>query len=78
MKIRRLFTPFLFFAFVIPLWGQVQPDSEVHSLLESASHALEHWRELAPKVHCEDATQTQFRDACKLDVLTVGERVQEA
>ncbi len=78
MGLRRLFTPFLFFAFVIPLCGQVQLHSEVQSLLESASHALDRWHQLAPKVHCEDATQTQFRDACKLDVLTVGQRVQEA
>jgi hypothetical protein len=78
MKLHRLFPAFALFAFTIPVCGQAQPLSEVDSLLNAASKALDHWQQLAPDIHCEDATQPQFRDACKINVLAMGERVQEA
>ena len=78
MKLRRLFAPFLLFVFVIPLCGQVQSRSEVDSLLEAANKALGHYQQLAPGIHCEEATKTEFRDACKIGLETLEERVQEA
>jgi hypothetical protein len=78
MKLRRLSAPFLLFAFVIPLCGQVQSRSEVDSLLEVANKALDRYQQLAPGIHCEDATKTEFRDVCKNGLETLEERVQEA
>jgi len=78
MKLRRLFSPFLLFAFVIPLCGQIQSRSEVDSLLEAANKALDHYQHLAPGIHCDEATKTEFRDACKLGLATLEERVEEA
>lgn len=78
MKLRRLYAPFLLFAFVMPLCGQVQSRSEVDSLLEAANKALDHYEHLAPGIHCDEATKTEFRDACKIGLETLEERVQEA
>ena len=78
MKSHRLFPAFLLLAFATPVCAQVQSPSEVDSLLKAASKALDHWQQLAPDIRCEDATQTQFRDACTTNVQTMGERVQEA
>jgi len=78
MKLHRLFPALLLSAFMIPVCGQARPLIEVDSLLNAASKALDHWQQLAPDIHCEDATQTQFRDACKIDVLAMEERVQQA
>ena len=66
MELRRLFAPFLLFVFVIPLCGQVQSRAEVDSLLEAANKALDHYQHLAPSIHCEEATKTEFRDVCKI------------
>ena len=71
MKLHRLLPALLLSAFTIPVCGQARPLSEVDSLLNAASKALDHWQQLAPDIHCEDATQTQFRDACKIDVLAM-------
>ena len=78
MKLHRLFSVFLLFAFAIPVCGQVLPPHEVDSLLQAANKALDHWQRLAPEIHCEDATQPQLREDCKTNVLGMGERVQEA
>jgi hypothetical protein len=78
MKLRRLFTPFLLFAFVIPLCAQVQSRSEIDSLLQAANKALDHYQQLAPGIHCEEATKAEFRDTCKIGLETLEERVQEA
>jgi hypothetical protein len=78
MELRRLFAPFLLFAFVIPVCGQVQSRAEVDSLLEAANKALDHYEHLAPSVHCEEVTKTEFRDVCKIGLETLEERVQEA
>ena len=77
MKSHRLFPAFLVFAFAIPIWGQVRP-GEVDSLLKGASNALDHWRQLASGIHCEEAAQQDFRDACKIDLETMKGRVQES
>lgn len=78
MKLGRLLTPFLLFVFVIPVDAQVQLRSEIDSLLEAASKALDHYQQLAPGIHCEEATKTEFRDACKIGLETLESRVQEA
>jgi hypothetical protein len=78
MKLRRLFAPFLLFAFANPLCGQVQSRSEVDSLLQASNKALDHYQHLAPGIHCDEATKTEFRDACKIGLETLQERVQEA
>ncbi len=78
MKLRRLFAPFLLFAFVMPACGQVQSRSEVDSLLEAANKALDHYQHLAPSIHCDEATKMEFRDACKIELETLEERVEEA
>lgn len=69
---------FLLFAFAVPICGQVQQPHEIDSLLKAASKALDHWQQLAPNIHCAEATQTEFRKACEISVRTMGERVQEA
>jgi hypothetical protein len=73
-----LFLACLLFAFAIPVRSQVQRLPEVDSLLNAASKALDHWQELAPEIHCDNATQTQLREDCRTNVLSMGERVQEA
>ena len=78
MKLKRLIPVLIVLASSIPVYSQVQQPHEVDSLLKAASKALDHWQQLAPNIHCEDATQTEFRDACKINVQTVGERIQEA
>jgi hypothetical protein len=77
MRPSQLFLPFLLFALAIPLWGQAQPRSEVNSLLEAANKALDHYQRIAPSIHCEEATTAAFRDACKIVLATMAERVQE-
>ena len=72
----KLFPVFLFFAISVPLFAQVQADSD--SLLRGASNALDHYQRLAPSFHCESAQKTEFRNACAAAVQTLGERVQEA
>jgi hypothetical protein len=78
MKLRRLLAPFLLFALAIPVCGQVQPRSDVDTLLERANGALDHYRQIAPSIHCEEAVRTEFRDACKMVLESLEERVQEA
>jgi hypothetical protein len=78
MKLRRLTLASLLFVSAIPICAQTQSLSEVDSLLQGASKALDRWQQLAPGIHCEDATQIQLRDDCKNNVLSMGERVQEA
>jgi hypothetical protein len=77
----RLYGPFpalLLFAFAIPIYGEVQPRPDIDSLLNAASKALERYQQVAPSIHCEDATKVELRDACKITVEGLGIRVQEA
>lgn len=78
MKLRRVLPAILLFVFGIPVCAQVLPPHEVDSLLTAASNALDHWQQLAPQIHCEDAIQSQLREDCKTNVLGMGERVQDA
>jgi hypothetical protein len=78
MKIHRLFFAFFLLASPVCMWGQVQPPREVNSLLEASTAALNHWQQIASRIHCEDATQPDVRGACNIDVQAIGERVQEA
>lgn len=74
----RLFPALLLFAFVIPVCGQAQPRSEVDSLLQAATKALDHYQQLSPAIHCEEATTTEFRYDCKITLEDLRTRVQEA
>jgi hypothetical protein len=78
VRLHRLLASFLLLGFAIPIYGQVQPQSEVESLLRAASKALDHYQKLAPGIHCEEATSKEFRDTCKLTLETLAERTQEA
>jgi hypothetical protein len=74
MKLHRLFPVLLVFALAVRVHGQAPVDP----LLRAASKSLDHYQQLAPGIHCEDATKTEFRDACKIALETLGTRVQEA
>jgi hypothetical protein len=78
MKLRRLLPTLFVFAFVIPVRGQVRSRSEVDSLLKAAIAALDHYQQIAPGIHCEEATKAEFRDACKIALEGLEERVQES
>lgn len=79
MKPHRLLPGLLLFAFTIPITGQVQSRPAVDSLLKAASNALDRYQQqLAPAVHCDEATATDFRDACKIGLKMLGDRVWEA
>jgi hypothetical protein len=78
MKLHLLFAAFLALVSAVPLCGQGQPQSEVESLLRAASTALDHYQQLAPSIHCEEATTAELRDACKNTLGTLADRVPEA
>jgi hypothetical protein len=78
MRLHRLLAAFLVLGFAIPVCGQVQPQSEVDSLLRAASKALDHYQQLASGIHCTEAMSAEFRDACKVTLETLSERTQEA
>jgi hypothetical protein len=78
MGLKRLIPLLLAFASSILICAQVQEPHEVDSLLKAVSKALDHWQQLAPEIHCNDAKQSDFRKACELNVQTMGERVQKA
>jgi hypothetical protein len=75
MKLHRLFPVLLVFALAVPADGR----EPVGPLLQAASKALDQYQQnLAPGFHCEDATTTESREACKITLETLGARVQEA
>ncbi len=78
MKLRQRFPALLLIALAIPIYGQVQPQPDIDSLLKAASKALDHYQQLAPGIRCEDATKVELRDACKIGLEDLGTRVQEA
>lgn len=47
-------------------------------MLEAANKALDHYQELAPGIHYEEATKTELRAAGKIGLETLEERVREA
>jgi hypothetical protein len=78
MKLHQRFFALLLFALAIPIYGQVQPQPDIDSLLKAANKALDHYHQVAPGIHCEQATTAEFRDARKITVEGLGTRVQEA
>jgi len=65
-------------ASAVPLCAQAQPQSEVESLLKAAGTALDRYQQLAPGIHCEEATTVELREACKNTLATLADRVPEA
>jgi hypothetical protein len=78
MNLHRLFPVLLVFAFAVPIHGQVRPQARVDSLLQAASDALDHYQQLAPAIHCEDATEKTLRDSCKIVLEMLARDVQDA
>jgi hypothetical protein len=78
MKTHRLFPTLLLFACAVPLHGQVRRQAQFDSLLRGASDALDRYEQLAPGIHCEDATEKALRDSCKTVLETLGSDVREA
>jgi hypothetical protein len=74
MKPHLLFAVSLIFALAIPAHGR----EPIDPLLQAASKALDHYQELAPGIHCEDATTRDLRDDCKIALDDLKSRVQEA
>jgi len=74
MKPHLLFAVSLMFALAIPAHGR----EPIDPLLQAASKALDHYQQLAPGIHCEDATTKALRDACKISLDDLKSRVQEA
>jgi hypothetical protein len=58
MKLHRLFPVLLVFVLAVPAHGR----EPIDPLLQAAGKALDHYQQLAPGIHCEDATTTEFRD----------------
>jgi hypothetical protein len=77
MKSHQLF-PLLLFVFAFPCHGQVQPQPWEGSLLLAVSDALDHYDQLAPDIHCEDATEKTLRDSCKIVLEMLGKDVKDA
>lgn len=74
MKPHLLFAVSLMFALAIPAHGR----EPVDPLLQAASNALHHYQQLAPGIHCQDATTKDLRDDCKVALDDLKTRVQEA
>jgi hypothetical protein len=74
MKPHLPFAAWLMFTLAIPAHGR----EPIDPLLQAASKALDHYQQLAPGIHCEDATTKEFRDACKIALDDLKSRVQEA
>ena len=74
MKPRLLFALSLMFALTIPAHGR----ESIDPLLQAASKALDHYQQLAPGIHCEDATTKGRRDDCKIALDDLKSRVLEA
>ena len=74
MKPHLLFAVSLMFALAIPAHGR----EPIDPLLEAASKALDHYQQLAPGIHCEDATTKGLRDDCKIALDDLKSRVQDA
>ncbi len=75
MKLPRLLPVSLLFVLAVPAHGR----EPVDPLLQDASKALDQYQQnLAPGFHCEDATTTESREACKITLEALGTRVQEA
>jgi hypothetical protein len=78
MNVYRLFPVLLLFAYAVPSYGQVQPQARVGSLLQAVSDALDHYQQLAPGIHCEDATEKTLGDSCKVVLEMLGRDAQDA
>lgn len=78
MSLHRLYPALLLFAFAVPSHGQVQPQDRVSSLLQGVSDSLDHYQELAPAIHCEDATEKTLRDSCKIVLEMLGRDAHDA
>ena len=50
----------------------------IDPLLHAASNALDHYQQLAPGIHCEDAATKELSDDCKIALDTLKSSVQEA
>jgi hypothetical protein len=74
MKLTLLFPVLLVFVLAVPAHGR----EPIDPLLQAASKALDHYQQLAPGIHCEDATTKELSDACKIALETLKSRVQEA
>jgi len=74
MKLHRLFPVLLVFAVAVPAHGR----EPIDPLLQAASKALDHYQQLAPGIHCEDATTKELSDDCKIALDTLRSKVQEA
>lgn len=74
MKLHGLFLVLLVFVLAVCAHGR----ESVDPLLQAASKALDHYQQLAPGFHCEDATTTELRESCKDTLEGLGTRVQEA
>jgi hypothetical protein len=56
MKLHRLFPMLLVFVVAVSAHGR----EPIDRLLQAASKALDHYQQLAPGIHCEDATTKEL------------------
>jgi hypothetical protein len=79
MNPRRLLPVLLLaFIFAVPIHAQVRAQARIDSLLQAARNALYRYQQLAPAIHCEDATEKTLRDSCKIVLEMLGRDVQDA
>ncbi|MGH9501090.1 MAG: hypothetical protein ACRD3L_18265 [Terriglobales bacterium] len=78
MKLQRLFCVLLGVGLVVPVAGQVHPQSELDSLLRATSNALDRYQQIAPTIHCEDASAKALSDSCKMVLQMLESDVQDA
>ncbi len=72
---RHLLLPILL-AFALTVAAQAR--EPINPLLQAADKALAHYQQLAPNLHCEDATTKELSDDCKIALEMLQDRVQEA
>lgn len=78
MKPHRLLPVLLAFTVAVPIHAQVRPQARIDSMLLAASKALDHYQQLAPAIHCEDATEKTLRDSCEIVLEMLGRDVEDA
>jgi hypothetical protein len=74
MKPHLLFAVSLMLTSAIPAHGR----EPIEPLLQAANKALDHYQQLAPGIHCEDATTKELRADCKIVLEELKAWVQEA
>ncbi len=78
MSPHRLLPVLLAFTLVVPIHGQVRPQSHLDILLKDVNQALGHYQHFAPDINCKDATLKTLRHDCEIVLEMLASDVQYA